>query len=479
MKSSLCRLKISESARAGRQKLAEAKMKTSTRTRSLTLRTNALTIALVVSFIAPLSVAQTADPSLVTEINRIRAIDNHAHVPKVVAQGEAADEEFDALPCPPEPDAVPFARARPDNPEYVAAWRALYGYNYTDASEAHVRELLEKKRRVMREQGDNYPAWVLDKLGIEVMFANRIAMGRGLDAPRFRWVSYDDALLFPLDNAALKRANPNRQFFFTREEALLRRYFTESNVARLPATLTEYLSRVVTPTLERQRRGGAVAIKFEAAYLRALDFDDATEADAARVFARHSRNGGEPSASEYKLLQDFLFRAVAREAGRLGLAVHIHTGAGCGNYFYLKGSEPVLLESAFNDPALRKTTFVLLHGGAPFDREIAFLVAKPNVYADFSAQTALLSPHALGEVLRYWLTLYPEKILFGTDAFPGTPEIDWEEVGWQTTTTARQALALALTGMMRDGEITRERASEIARAVMRENAVRLYNLNAR
>lgn len=422
--------------------------------------------------------AQTPDPSLVAEINRIRAIDNHAHVPRVVGEHEKADDEFDALPCPTEPDAVPFARALPDNPEYVAAWRALYGYGYDDASEAHVRELLERKRRVMREQGDNYPAWVLDKLGIDVMLANRVAMGRGLTNERFRWVAYDDALLFPLDNMALKRATPNRAFFFGREEALLRRYFAGSSVARPPATLAEYLSRIVTPTLERQRRGGAVAVKFEAAYLRALDFDDARQEDAMQVYARYAR-GGVPSTAGYKLLQDFLFRYVAREAGRLGLAVHVHTGGGCGNYFYLSGSNPLLLEPALNDPALRKTTFVLIHGGEPFVEQTAFLLGKPNVYADFSAQTFLFSPRGLSETLRYWLTLYPQKVMFGTDTFPGAPEIDWEEVGWQTTETARQALALALTSMVRDGEITRRRASEIARGVMRENARKLYALGAR
>ncbi|MFN2599045.1 MAG: amidohydrolase, partial [Pyrinomonadaceae bacterium] len=237
-----------------------------------TSRARALTVALALCLAAlsstvPPSSAQSADPSLVLEINRIRAIDNHAHVPKVVAAGERADDEFDALPCPPEADAAPFARTRADNPEYVGAWRALYGYEHADMSEAHARELLERKRRVMREQGDNYPAWVLDKLGIEVTLANRIAMGRGLDNARFRWVPYDDALLFPLDNSALKRANPNRAFFFGREESLRKRYFNDSNVARLPSTLAEYLARVVTPTLERERRGGAVAIKFEAAYL--------------------------------------------------------------------------------------------------------------------------------------------------------------------------------------------------------------------
>jgi hypothetical protein len=205
-------------------------------------RARLLCPALVLA-LASSSLAQSADPSLVSEINRIRAVDNHAHIPKVVGEGERADEEFDALPCPPEADAVPFARALPDNPEYVAAWRSLYGYAYNDASEAHVRELLEKKRRVMREQGDNYPAWVLDKLGIDITFANRIAMGRGLNNAHFRWVSYDDALLFPLDNAGLKRATPNRQFFFGREEALLRRYMNESRVARLPATRSRSNSR--------------------------------------------------------------------------------------------------------------------------------------------------------------------------------------------------------------------------------------------
>ncbi|MFL6228463.1 MAG: amidohydrolase, partial [Pyrinomonadaceae bacterium] len=283
-------------------------------------RSRTLAVAVFVFLISSQSFAQAADPTLLTEINHIRAVDNHAHIPKVVGEGEKPDEEFDALPCPPEPDAVPFARALPTNPEYVAAWRALYGYDHDDASEAHVRELLEKKRRVMREQGDNYPAWVLDKLGIDITFANRVAMGRGLDNARFRWVSYDDALLFPLDNAGLKRVTPNRQFFFAREEALLRRYITESKVARLPATLSEYVTQIVAPTLERQRRGGAVAIKFEAAYLRALNFDDASPSEAAAVYARYVR-GGEPAAAAYKTLQDFLFRAVAREAGRLGLAI--------------------------------------------------------------------------------------------------------------------------------------------------------------
>jgi predicted TIM-barrel fold metal-dependent hydrolase len=106
---------------------------------------------------------------------------------------------------------------------------------------------------------------------------------------------------------------------------------------------------------------------------------------------------------------------------------------------------------------------------------------KPNVYADFSAQTFLRSSRALSEVLREWLEWYPEKVLFGTDAYsdPGTPLSDWEEKTWLTTTSAREALGIALTGMMRDREITRGRALELARLVLRDNANRLYRFSER
>jgi predicted TIM-barrel fold metal-dependent hydrolase len=84
------------------------------------------------------------------------------------------------------------------------------------------------------------------------------------------------------------------------------------------------------------------------------------------------------------------------------------------------------------------------------------------------------SPRRLSEVLREWLEWYPEKVLFGTDLYPGAAEIDWEEIGWQTSEAGRQALGMALTNMMTDGEITRDRALEIARMVLRGNALKLY-----
>ena len=421
--------------------------------------------------------AQTApDPQLMQEINRIPAIDDHTHIPKVVAGGEK-DDDYDALPCAPLEPTADATMVRPDNPLFLQAWKDLYGYKYSDKSPEHARELRAARERVEREQGNNFPSWVLDKLNIRYMLANRIALGPGLTAPRFLWVPYDDALLVPLNNQALASENPDRKFFFSREEMLLQRYVKDSGLSALPATLDEYLARVVAPTLERQKKGGAVAIKFEVAYLRTLNFGEPNRKRAEQVYANYA-SGGTPSKGEYLALQDVLFREIARVAGRLGLAVHIHTGAGCGGYFDIAGSNPELLDSVLNDPTLRQTKFVLLHGGSgPYSKQTAFLLGKPNVYTDFSEQDWMLSPRALSYVIRDWLEWYPEKVMFGTDLYPGnSPEYDWDSIGYMIATTGRQALALALTGMMQDGEINRARAVQLAHMVLFDNAAKLYGL---
>jgi uncharacterized protein len=433
-----------------------------------------LSAVLVLTAVAAAARAQTPDPALLTQINRIQAIDDHSHPPRVVATGER-DDEFDALPCDPLEPTDPMLMTRADNPEYVSAWKALWGYPYDDRAPAHEAWVVARKDSIRVARGDAYPGWVLDRLGIGMQLSNRIAMGRGLDAAHHRWVPFDDALIFPLNNAPLAAQTPDRKFFFSREDMLQQRYRRDVGVSALPATLAAYTARVVTPELERQKAAGAVAVKFEAAYLRSLDFGPAGEGQAAAIYGKYA-GGAAPDTAEYRHLQDYLFHYVAREAGRLGMPVHIHTGAGCGSYFSLRGASPLLLEPVLNDPSLRKTNFVLLHGGAvAYTRDIAYLLMKPNVYTDMSQQTWMESPRELASVIRYWLEWYPEKVLFGTDLYPtGATGVDWEEVGWQTTHAAREALGIALTGMMNDGEVTRAQAERIARLVLRGNAARLY-----
>jgi hypothetical protein len=365
---------------------------------------------------------------------------------------------------------------RPADPIFVRAWQTLFAYPYADATPAHVKDVVRRKAHAIAQRAGQpgaYPAWVLDQQGVEIMLANRIAMAPDLPTARFKWVPYADALLFPLDNSVQKAANRDYAAFYPAEEKLLQRYVKESGATALPATLADYCRRIVTPTLERQQAGGAVAEKLEAAYLRWLDFGPSSEADAARIYAEHL-NRAAPSPADYKILQDYLFAYLAREAGRLGLAIHIHVANFGGANYDQRGSNPLLLTWAFNEPSLRKTNFVIVHGGYPYYRETAGLMSKPNVYADFSALTYFEKTRGQAQMLRIWLSSFPEKMLYGSDASPTTDEISWEETGWVASRTAREALAMALQAMIDDHEITRARALELARMALRDNAKHLY-----
>jgi uncharacterized protein len=386
------------------------------------------------------------DEDLAETIAGVHAIDNHAHPVRNVPKGQPPDRFFDALPVDNlEPASDPVAM-RPG---------------------AFPKQFPNGKQSVMDSKGDAYPAWVLDQMQVDVMLANRVEMGPGIGPPRFRWVPYADALLFPLDNAQLAAENSDKKAFFALEDNLRMRYFKECGLESKPATLAEYLAKVVTPTLERHKRGGAVAEKFEAAYLRTLAFDAVAREDAERGYA---------GKGAYKQLQDYLFRYIAVECGRLGMAVHLHTMAGPVRYFDVAGANPLLLQSALNDPALNKTRFVMIHGGWPFTREITALLTKPNAYLDFSQQSMVIDPPLLAQTLREWLSFVPEKVLFATDAYPFSDEMGWEESAWTGARRGREALGIALTNMLRDGTVTRDRAKELARMVMRENARKLYGL---
>ncbi|MGA2216284.1 MAG: amidohydrolase, partial [Bryobacteraceae bacterium] len=223
------------------------------------------------------------DPAIAAEIAKIKAIDNHAH-PVLPAPG---DTGYDALPVEHMDPYTEPVRTRAGISPAAEASRQLFGS-------------MPQPGRIAQER-EGYPNWVLDQLGIETMLANRIAMGPGIAPPRFLWVPFEDALLFPLDNRALA-INSDRKAFFDDESRLLAQYLKACGYTKPPASLGEYLQKIVDPTLERQKRGGAVAVKFEAAYLRSLDFDDVSRAEADAAYVHKA---------SYKKLQDFLFRHIS------------------------------------------------------------------------------------------------------------------------------------------------------------------------
>src|SRR5258706_13371657 len=109
-------------------------------------------------------------------------------------------------------------------------------------------------------------------------------------------------------------------------------------------------------------------MKFEAAYFRSLYFSDPPREKAEAIYAKY-RAGGVPSNDDYRIFQDYIFRVLIDEAGKINLSVHFHSGVGIGDYFSPRHGHPLNLENGLGDPRYVQTKFVLIYGGYPFTLE--------------------------------------------------------------------------------------------------------------
>jgi uncharacterized protein len=401
---------------------------------------------------------------LLPQIERIRIFDHHAH--------PAFPNDPDVDAAPPPPGSSPL-RMREDNAEPVAAARALFGFPFPDLSGAHAKWLVDKKAALKGQfKGIQYFDHILDRVGIETSMANRVAMADYLDPSRFKWVFFVDCFMFPFDNLALAARNTDEAAYMPLQTKLLKRYAQQVGARGLPPTFQDYLA-FVSRSLEDSRKRGGVAVKFEAAYFRSLSFDDPSRDVVVPIYEKY-RGGGVPTMTEYKAFQDFIFRHIIVESGRLHLPVHIHTSVGGGDFFSLTAVHVLNLENILRDPRYLRTTFVLIHGGYPFDREAIFLATTKNIYLDSSAVELLLYPTEFKSVLRRWLEVFPEKVTFGTDAFPYGEALGVEEVYWLGVQSSRTALAAALAEMVAAGEINQARAMQFAHAYLHDTAAQLY-----
>jgi len=84
---------------------------------------------------------------------------------------------------------------------------------------------------------------------------------------------------------------------------------------------------------------------------RSFDLSNLSQAQAGRIYIRLLGQYSPVSDADYKLLQDYLFRYIAAERGRLGMPVYRYSISGGGSYFSISGAHPLLLEPPFNQPA--------------------------------------------------------------------------------------------------------------------------------
>jgi uncharacterized protein len=401
---------------------------------------------------------------LLPQIDRIPIYDNHSHATF------PDDSDMDAQAAPPDESSV--LRLRDTNPEFVTAAKALFAYPYDDFQPEHAKWLAEKEKAAEQAGGTEYWDSILDKLNIETCLANRVAMAPYLDPKRFHWVFFVDSFLFPLDNRDQTGKNPDMGVYIPLQEKVLHRYMQQENVGSLPADLAAYEAFVRQTVTDNQKKGG-VAMKFEAAYFRTLYFSDPPREKAAAIYAKYHA-GGVPSNEDYRTFQDYIFRVLIDQAGKLNLPVHFHSAVGIGDYFSLRNGNPLNLENVLRDPRYAKTKFVLIHGGYPYTLEMIWLTAAKNVYTDSSLVGYYVYPSELKNILKQWISLYPERMMFGSDAFPFNDAVGAEETFWLAARSARTAIAAALAELVAEGAFTEEKALELARMYLHDNAAHLY-----
>src|SRR5712671_4744488 len=428
-----------------------------------TVRTGAMTLAALLWIFSaypqakPLASSQDIQKiydHLLPQIDRIPIYDNHSHATF------PDDSDMDAQAAP--PDETSVLRLRDTNPEFVAAAKSLFAYPYDDFQPEHAKWLIDKKKAAEKSGTTVYWDSILDKLNIETCLANRVALAPYLDPKRFHWVFFVDSFLFPLENRDQTGKNPDMGVYIPLQEKVLHRYMQQENVSALPADLAGYENFARQTLADNQKRGG-VAMKFEAAYFRSLYFSDPPRDKAAAIYAKYHA-GGVPSNEDYRTFQDYIFRVLIDQAGKLNLPVHFHSAVGIGDYFSLRNGNPLYA----------KTKFVLIHGGYPYTLEMIWLTAAKNVYTDSSLVGYYVYPSELKNILKQWISLYPERMMFGSDAFPFNDAVGAEETFWLAARSARTAIAAALAELVAEGAFREEKALELARMYLHDNAAHLY-----
>jgi predicted TIM-barrel fold metal-dependent hydrolase len=397
---------------------------------------------------------------LATILDKVPAIDMHSHLLK---PGEFNPSLANVGPL----------QLRSTHPSLPTVIRQRFGVSaQPDNWQATIKMIDAARNKMVARLGET-GYWLnhLDFTVTEIALVNQYSR-RGIDGKRLLWVPHATTLLFPLPADHLMERSPSHKTGITEAQQNLKEFLKEGGLAESPADLPSYV-RFVDATLRRWQQQGAVGIKFWDAYLRTLRIADVP---AARATILYSKGQTAPlSRDEYLAVQDYLWRHILIEAGKINLPVHIHSSFGVPPFLRTLESDVRNLEDVLADPRFFKTQVVLIHGGAPWYEVAGYLALKPNVWIDTSAIAFLRPVPDFANILRQYLIFAPEKVLYGTDAsaypsVPGGADVHHLLV----SRAARDGLYVALSSMIRDGVIDERQALDMGRGVLRENARRLH-----
>ena len=168
------------------------------------------------------------------------------------------------------------------------------------------------------------------------------------------------------------------------------------------------------------------------------------------------------------VINDYLVHLAAEVAATHDVPLQFHTGFGDAD------AHPRFVDPTYLYEFLRlhaDTTVVLLHGGYPYTRAAGYVTATlDNVFLDLSLATPFVQ-HGVEPLISQALELAPtSQLLYASDA-AFVPE--------RYVLAARRFrtdLTSVLERLCDDGFISERYAEDVARGIIRENAIRLYDL---
>ncbi len=213
-------------------------------------------------------------------------------------------------------------------------------------------------------------------------------------------------------------------------------------------------------TIQAAKDSGCVALKSALAYDRGLDFCEVSKDKAQKAFGT---GGHEPTPSDIKAFQDYVFFQQCRVAAELGLPFQIHTGLG-----QLRKTNPMQLQEVIaKNP---DTRFVLFHCGYPWlDETLGLLHLYPNVYPDL-CWLPLISTSAAERMLHEMLEVTTvERICWGCDTWTA-------EESYGALLAMQHVLASVLSQKIASGYLKIRDAKSIIDSILYRNARQLYHL---
>lgn len=226
------------------------------------------------------------------------------------------------------------------------------------------------------------------------------------------------------------------------------------------------------------RNQGVKVLKLPIAYHRELAFPVTAYHEAEQEYNRCSENilrfrGGLSAGlgfEQSKAFQNYVLHEILKVAEEYELTMQFHTGYIAGNFGNLPDSNPTGLIPLFKQyPGVK---FDLFHMSYPYYKE-AGAIAKmyPNVYLNM-CWGHILSPNAAIDALTEWLHLVPyNKIIgFGADTNVALSILGHLEITYEN-------IEKCLLGLMNDKICSEAEAVEIAKALLYDNAKKLYRID--